>query len=52
MKRTCRKCRLTIAWIGGAWVVVDTGTTADGLSYCPPDPDAAKVSYHSPAAVP
>jgi len=47
---TCRKCHLTIEFIGGTWVVMDTGTTADGLSYCPPDPDTARrvIGDHQP----
>jgi hypothetical protein len=49
--RTCRKCRLAIELIGGAWVVMGTGTTADGLSYCPPDPDhQGRLSVHVPYA--
>lgn len=47
-QRRCRKCGLTIEWIGRAWVVVDTDTTADGLSFCPPDPDAGRVGNHVP----
>ena len=38
--RICRKCGLSIQFIDDVWVVMDTQTTADGLSYCPPDPDA------------
>lgn len=45
---TCRKCKLPIEHIGGAWVVIDPATTADGLSYCPPDPDARNVGSHVP----
>lgn len=48
--RTCRKCRLAIELIGGTWIVMGTGTTADGLSYCPPNPDAAHVGEHQPTA--
>lgn len=48
--RTCRKCGSVIAFIGGAWVVQDRETTADGLSYCPPNPDADRVGSHQPAA--
>lgn len=40
--RICRKCGLPIVWIDGVWTVMDTETTADGLSYCPPDPDTRK----------
>lgn len=49
--RTCRKCKCSIALVAGEWVVVDPETTADGLSYCPPNPDADKVGKHVPAAV-
>lgn len=45
---TCRKCHLPVVHAGGAWVVEGTGTTADGLSYCPPNPDAARVGDHDP----
>ena len=46
--RYCRKCRCPICYIGGAWVVIDPSTTADGLSYCPPNPDAPKHGVHVP----
>lgn len=46
--RTCRKCGCPIELIGGAWVVNDPETTAGGLSYCPPNPDAARVGNHIP----
>lgn len=49
--RTCRKCQATIAPAGGGeWVVTGTGTSGDGLSYCPPDPDASHHGKHQPAA--
>lgn len=48
--RTCRKCTATIARAGEEWVVTGTGTSGDGLSYCPPDPDAACHGKHLPAA--
>lgn len=55
--RTCRKCGSTIELVRNAsgpnspdaWVVV-SNDTGDGLTYCPPDPDAAKVGDHLPAA--
>jgi hypothetical protein len=34
-----RKCRMPIVKIDGVYVVLDSGTTADGLTYCPPNPD-------------
>lgn len=47
--RTCRKCGFTIVLIAGAWVVIDPATTADGLSYCPPDPDTlGRIGNHQP----
>jgi hypothetical protein len=46
--RTCRKCRAMVRWTGDAWMVVETETTADGLTYCPPNPDAARVGIHVP----
>ena len=57
-KSTCTKCRLPI-WsypvhharpdLGVAWAVEGTGTTADGLSYCPPDPDhLGELGDHEP----
>ena len=52
---SCRKCKLNLERVGGGsgmWVVADTGTTADGLSFCPPDPDARKVpGSHQPSPV-
>ena len=36
----CRKCRCPIELIDGTWVVMNSKTTADGLSYCPPNPDS------------
>jgi len=51
----CYRCGCTIVgvsvyWQGTrTWVVVDTGTTADGLTYCPPNPDhAGRVGEHRP----
>lgn len=55
---TCVKCRLPIKGVGVYWqgtrtyVVTDTGTPADGLSYCPPDGNArarSRVGPHVPA---
>lgn len=37
----CRFCRLRIENVQGVWVVLGTNTTADGLTYCPPNPDYA-----------
>jgi hypothetical protein len=43
----CTKCKMPVEDIGGALVVSGTNTTADGLSYCPPDPDTTrKVGDH------
>jgi hypothetical protein len=50
--RQCRRCHCPIARVGNAWVVTGTGTTTDGLSYCPPDPDAPRVGSHAPRAEP
>lgn len=44
--KTCTKCGSQVAAVGDALVVVDPATTADGLSYCPPNPDAPKVGNH------
>lgn len=38
----CMKCKMPVEQVGDALVVTGTNTTADGLSYCPPDPDTAK----------
>lgn len=48
-KRRCRKCRIRIMWMGGAWVSIDPDSSGDGLSYCPPDPDAPRHGVHQPA---
>jgi hypothetical protein len=48
-RRRCLRCGHPIERIGGAWVVVGTADAADGLSYCPPDPDADRVGNHVPA---
>jgi len=38
--RTCAGCGLPVDRAAdGTWFVTGTGTGADGLSYCPPDPD-------------
>lgn len=47
-QHVCARCGNPIEQIGGAWVAVDYTTTAAGLSYCPPDPDAARVGTHVP----
>ena len=44
----CRRCGTPITLIDGAWVCIDYTTTAGGLSYCPPDPDAPRVGNHLP----
>ncbi len=44
----CRRCGTPIEQIDGAWTAVDYTTTAGGLSYCPPDPDATRVGTHIP----
>ena len=44
----CARCGTPVKLIGGAWVSVDYTTTAGGLSYCPPDPDATRVGEHRP----
>lgn len=51
--KICRKCKLPIHDVKGVWVVFDPSTTADGLSYCPPNPDhLGKVGNHAPAKRP
>lgn len=45
----CRYCGLPIQLIDGYWIVIDPETTADGLSYCPPDPDhQGDLGWHEP----
>jgi hypothetical protein len=44
----CARCGTPLAWAGGAWVSTDYTTTAGGLSFCPPDPDAVRVGVHVP----
>lgn len=39
MTQTCRHCLQPITNIDGVQIVTGTNTTADGLSYCPPNPD-------------
>lgn len=54
----CRKCKLPITGVRprqpGAsvtWTVTDTNTTADGLSYCPPNPDHdGHIGKHQPCS--
>lgn len=46
--RPCTSCGLPVVPSGRGWTVVDTGTSADGLSYCPPDPDADAHHEHRP----
>ena len=39
----CRRCGCNVREIEpGLAVVEDTGTTADGLTFCPPDPDTTR----------
>lgn len=47
LPRDCRKCGYPIERSGTAWTAI-SGDTADGLSYCPPDPDAARHGVHQP----
>lgn len=35
----CKDCTMPIELIDGHWVVLGSGTSGDGLSFCPPDPD-------------
>lgn len=35
----CLHCELPVKTVAGVVYVDGTGTTADGLTYCPPDPD-------------
>ncbi|HLL66443.1 MAG TPA: hypothetical protein VK453_11940, partial [Micromonosporaceae bacterium] len=42
----CRRCGTPITLIGGAWVSMDSTTTAAGSSSCPPDPDAPHAGDH------
>ena len=45
----CWRCGLPITYVDGAgWTPLDTGTTADGLTYCPPDPDNEPTGVHEP----
>jgi hypothetical protein len=44
----CARCGTPLALVGSAWVSIDYTTTAGGLSYCPPDPDAARTRDHRP----
>jgi hypothetical protein len=44
----CARCGTPITQVGGAWVSMDYTTTAGGLSYCPPDPDATRLGEHVP----
>lgn len=40
---TCRYCKLPVREIEpGLAVVEGTDTTADGLTFCPPDPDTTR----------
>lgn len=48
VRAQCQTCTLPLVAVDGAWVVVGTQTTADGLSYCPPDPDAPDTTQHRP----
>lgn len=46
----CRKCGATIAPVrDNVWMVVNTNTTGDGLTYCPPNPDhTGRFGEHVP----
>lgn len=48
----CRRCELPVTVSGDVWVVFGSDTTADGLSYCPPDPDyrGRSLGVHRPRA--
>lgn len=46
----CRHCGVPIVDVDGTWVVLGTGTSADGLSFCPPDPDREPAGDHEPRA--
>lgn len=45
---TCDGCGSAIKLIAGTWTVVGTRTSADGLTYCPPNPDADPAEVHRP----
>jgi hypothetical protein len=47
----CARCGTPLTW-ASAWVSTDYTTTAGGLSFCPPDPDAARVGVHVPQSRP
>lgn len=46
----CKRCKLPIAHLDGFTYYVDgSGTTGDGITYCPPDPDfAGEFGEHNP----
>lgn len=44
----CARCGTPLAHVGSAWMSMDFTTTAGGLSYCPPDPDAVRTGNHRP----
>jgi hypothetical protein len=44
----CRRCGTPLAQVAGVWVSIDYTTSAGGLSFCRPDPDAAPVGDHLP----
>lgn len=44
----CVRCGTPLTQVDSAWVSMDYTTTAGGLSYCPPDPDAARTGNHRP----
>jgi hypothetical protein len=44
----CARCHTPLTQVDGAWVSMEYTTTAGGLSYCPPDPDASRVGDHVP----
>lgn len=49
---TCLDCLQPIRQVDGVWVVFATGTSADGLTGCPPDPDANPAGPHRPVVTP
>jgi hypothetical protein len=45
----CWVCGCPIEYVEGAgWTVTGTDTTADGLTFCPPDPDREPTGVHEP----
>jgi hypothetical protein len=44
----CARCGTPLVLADSAWVSIDYLSTAGGLSYCPPDPDAPRTGNHRP----